>query len=259
MFKFSATKMIKLLREGKLSLEAAGEAAKKLNLNTRTISELGRGAEGIAEKAIGARFTDTGFGVMKTYNPTGMLYSDQQFLAKSKAWEALGKDKRFAKYYGKHDTRPTTYHELIVGDKRDSFLDKRAIIPAFLTGAKARLHGFRIGDTFINPGNVINTASGPKVIDFLVRGRPQVGMMSRKEAVKALFSTDPIARFGSLILNRARGVVTAGGDIRKLNNAKVVDPSAFNKVDRVMGAIGAHKAPLIVGGTTGAIIMQNKK
>ncbi|HNW88204.1 MAG TPA: hypothetical protein PKN48_00945 [Bacteroidales bacterium] len=146
-----------------------------------------------------------------------------------------------------------------MGDKRDSFLDERVLIPAFLTGAKARLHGFKIGDTFINPGNVINTASGPKVIDFLVKGHPQVGMMSGREAIKALFSTDPVARFGSLLLKRVNGVATAGSDIRKLNNAKIVDPSAFNKVDRVMGAIGAHKVPLIIGGVSSTIAINNRR
>jgi len=149
--KTALTKMVKMVQQGKLSAEAAGEASKKLNLKSRELKFLGEGGESVATLV-----TDPthGLAVQKYKNPQ---ISIRQYARKNVIARRLNKSNSFAKYYGRNKNSFVTKHEYIKGEfsKLDKgFPDKLNL------EASNYIKDVKISD--IGGPNVINN----KVIDY---------------------------------------------------------------------------------------------
>lgn len=150
MDKVALVKMIRLMQEGRLPLEAGAKASIDLGLKPRTIRYLGHGGEGLAHLMTSPTH---GVQVSKTYNIKGPYYSPKLIEDKARVWRR-GKDSGFfAEYYGTHPTKPITYHEYVPNAPSTLNLEDRAFIE--------RQYG--ITDVMHKPQNV----HGNKVIDFL--------------------------------------------------------------------------------------------
>jgi len=153
MKKLALTKMIKLVQEGKLSHEAAGKAARALNLKPRTLRMLGLkpGGEGVAHLQT-SPYTKDGLQVMKTYNTHGPYYGPQLIEDKARVWDRLVDVGMAPKYLGRHKGgRPVTYHEYVPQKK-----------PHY-TGEQLREIEYQYGITDLKGSNVHDD----KIIDFL--------------------------------------------------------------------------------------------
>lgn len=165
MNKLAITRLVKEVVQSKLPIQSAGRAAKKLNLKSRFIKRLGTGKEGVADLMIGSRFPK-GVGVAKSYDLKSPWVNPSAIKVKSKILEQVAKPQKthFAKYYGKHKSKPITYHEYINPKRKRSSEKKLIDILAAQLTTRATT-GKNIGD--IHFDNVV----GKKVVDFMARGK----------------------------------------------------------------------------------------
>lgn len=192
-----ADAMSRAFAKGIISARDAAAATKRLGLKPRFLKTLGSGAEGTA-----SLMTDPtqGLKVMKAYNPLGPLFSNSSFANKVKTSRSLNRNPMFAKYYGRVQNKPVTFHEYVptVSPQTPYNVDFTGNIGSFVkqqySQAASQLGGKKnvikritipsiknkimgrglMTDITLNQGNRINGPDGTKIIDFLVKDKNSV-------------------------------------------------------------------------------------
>ena len=237
MIKESATKYIKLIREGKLS-DAAIAKIVKTHGKEKFVKELGRGAEGVADVVLSPRF-EKGIGVRKAYDPKGQFFTNRLFLKKHKIWKAVGDTPSYAKYYGKHEKAPITYHELVKGE---TGVNPKAGAKAI---GRAWLRGKRVGDVLVHPDNII----GGKVVDFLPRGAE-------------IYETKIMKGRGKMLRKMMRGSMPSnmlGGNLPDTKNIRTRAFKHTVKKEKVSPTLLYHKAKIPALAAAGTALMTKDK
>ncbi len=168
--KTASTALIRQARKGLVSVEAAGAAAKKLDLKPRTLSRqwdpIGMGFESVVHLSTHSK-SPTGLAAQKTHFE-GFLFSPKTFDKKVKVLETHKSNPIFAKHLGSKGR--TTYQEHIPEYKPS--LAKRVVDKVF---GKRKYKKFLskipggLTDIKRNPGNIRRDPKGNwRIMDFLI-------------------------------------------------------------------------------------------